>query len=51
MAYGFLLNGPAMHFSIAQLSTKKFLKTMTFFSMASISSFYLFNSQIESKTV
>lgn len=63
MAYGFFANGPALHYTYSKLIpifapgnsmrcvAKKLLFTQTFFSLVSISSFYIFTSQCEGKSL
>ena len=63
MAYGFFANGPALHYTYTKLMpifapgnsmasvAKKLLFTQTLFSLVSISSFYIFTSQCEGKSL
>ena len=63
MLYGFLANGPTLHYTYTNLiprfapSTsvrcvaKKLLFTQTLFSLVSISSFYMFTSKCEGKSM
>jgi hypothetical protein len=63
MSYGFFANGPALHYTYSKLIplfapgnsmaslAKKLLFTQTLFSLVSISSFYIFTSQCEGKSL
>ena len=63
MSYGFLVNGPVLHYTYSKLIplfapgnsigsvAKKLLFTQTAFSLVSISSFFIFTSQCEGKSL
>ena len=63
MSYGFLVNGPVLHYTYSKLIpifapgnsigsvAKKLLFTQSVFSLVSISSFYIFTSQCEGKSL